>query len=278
MGCNPQGFEAKKLLVNTAKYLTTNMLTENLLLQEGLEGSHSNIRPRFKPCIDRDDHLLDGSFLVYRPATTKNEYANWYGNPNLSVLACYLAYLYKMKEKAFCVSSSELNNKMPWVGERSIRSYLTQLSKWTSDWDIQPCGRGYNVNIVNPQLVDALRPFIQEQSYTGTPLDYIDSPFSFLILVFPGLAQEFGLCAALILQYTHYMSLCKTAQLKDGHKVFRHSVSRWTITLAGFSAKTIERALRDLRDKGLLLTTRSQAKRDRTLWYRVDYDRLYSWV
>lgn len=79
---------------------------------------------------------------------------------------------------------------------------------------------------------------------------------------------------AIIIQQVHYW-LGKTNKVYDGYKWIYNSVSDWQAQFPWLSEKTVQRYLKDLEDKKILVTGNyNKLKFDRTKWYRIDYDAL----
>lgn len=103
------------------------------------------------------------------------------------------------------------------------------------------------------------------------------------LVVQPALAVAVGLNEAIVLQQIHYW-------LQHNQKTKRHliddvtwcynSIPEWVEQFPFWSESTIWRTLKKLKQLGLLKdTTNSSDKRDRTLWYTIDYkalDELFS--
>lgn len=79
---------------------------------------------------------------------------------------------------------------------------------------------------------------------------------------------------ALILQQIHYW-LNRSNNIRDGFRWIYNSAAKWHEQFPWLSEKTIQRYLKDLEKRGLLITGNyNKAKFDRTKWYRIDYDAL----
>lgn len=92
------------------------------------------------------------------------------------------------------------------------------------------------------------------------------------------LANAIGLNEAILLQQIHYRC-CKSAEntenFKDKHYWVYNSVDKWTEQLPWKSPTTTKKTIKSLVDNGLILTdTFSYGNRNRTKWYRIDYDKL----
>lgn len=93
--------------------------------------------------------------------------------------------------------------------------------------------------------------------------------------VLPSLANELKSSdKAIIIQQIHYW-LNKSTNIRDGNKWIYNSASDWQKQFPWLSEKTVQRYLKDLENRGLLITGNyNKAKFDRTKWYRIDYDAL----
>lgn len=92
------------------------------------------------------------------------------------------------------------------------------------------------------------------------------------------LANAIGLNEAILLQQIHYWC-CKAGEngenRKDNHYWVYNSVDKWTEQLPWKSPTTTKKTIKSLADNGLILTdTFSYGNRNRTKWYRIDYDKL----
>lgn len=100
--------------------------------------------------------------------------------------------------------------------------------------------------------------------------------------VLPSLAVAVGLNEALILQQVHYWIQAKRKaperypdSLRHGEWWVYNSVPEWNAQFPFWGDNTIRRALASLREAGLLVAGQLAADpRDKTLWYRIDYDKL----
>ena len=90
--------------------------------------------------------------------------------------------------------------------------------------------------------------------------------------VVPSLAVELkSVDKAIILQQIHYW-LQKSNNIVDGHRWVYNTVSDWQKQFPWLTTKTVQRYLKDLCDRGLLITGNyNKANFDRTKWYRIDY-------
>lgn len=92
--------------------------------------------------------------------------------------------------------------------------------------------------------------------------------------VLPSLAVKIGLNEAIVLQQVHYW-IEKSEHVYDNKKWVYNSIKSWKEQFPFFSEKTIERIMKSLCKKGLLITGNyNHSKFDRTLWYSIDYEKL----
>lgn len=93
--------------------------------------------------------------------------------------------------------------------------------------------------------------------------------------VLPSLAVELdNVDKAIILQQIHYWC-SKSNKVKDGYRWVYNSVTSWHEQFPWISEKTIQRYLKDLERKGLLITgVYNKAPFDKTKWYRINYEAL----
>lgn len=100
--------------------------------------------------------------------------------------------------------------------------------------------------------------------------------------VLPSLAVAVGLNEALILQQVHYWIQAKRKapdRYQDSFKQDEwwvyNSVPEWNAQFPFWGDNTIRRALSSLREMGLLIAEQlAPDPRDKTLWYRIDYEAL----
>lgn len=79
---------------------------------------------------------------------------------------------------------------------------------------------------------------------------------------------------AIILQQIHYW-IQRSNNIVDGHRWVFNTAKGWQKQFPWITAKTVQRYLKDLCDRGLLITGNyNKANFDRTKWYRIDYDAL----
>jgi hypothetical protein len=92
--------------------------------------------------------------------------------------------------------------------------------------------------------------------------------------VLPSLAVEIGLCEAIIIQQIHYW-LQRTRPLDDGYCWVYNTVKEWQKQFPFWSINTINRHLQTLRESGVLLAEqKSPNSFDKTLYYRINYEKL----
>ena len=92
----------------------------------------------------------------------------------------------------------------------------------------------------------------------------------------PLLGKVFGVCGAMLIQQIHYFC-SERKNLKEGHHWVYHTTEEWTEILMCWDEKTIRRTLADLRSSGIAVTGNYNKRGfDRTLWYRIDYEKLIS--
>lgn len=100
-----------------------------------------------------------------------------------------------------------------------------------------------------------------------------EQPLQFL----PTLAKVLGSSdKALILQQIQYwLNNPKVGKEADGRKWIRNTVEEWHEQFPWIASKTVQRYLKDLEDKKILLTNNlNRLKFDRTKWYTIDYHEL----
>lgn len=89
--------------------------------------------------------------------------------------------------------------------------------------------------------------------------------------VLPSLAVAVGLNEALLLQQVHYWLQRSTTRI-GGHVWVYNSVRQWRDQFPFWSDDTISRGLKSLRARGVLIADQlSKDPRDRSLYYRIDY-------
>jgi len=90
------------------------------------------------------------------------------------------------------------------------------------------------------------------------------------------LAAKIGLNEAIFVQQLYYW-LDRSDNVKDGELWVYNTAKQWQEQLPFFGVRTIERVIRSLREKGIIIVGSYNKKSfDRTNWYRLDYDRLNS--
>lgn len=94
------------------------------------------------------------------------------------------------------------------------------------------------------------------------------------LLVLPSLAIRIGLCEAMLVQQIHYW-LQKSKPLDDGNCWVYNTVKEWQKQFPFWSENTIFRHLQSLRESGVLIAEQKSANSfDKTLYYRIDYEKL----
>ena len=79
---------------------------------------------------------------------------------------------------------------------------------------------------------------------------------------------------AIMLQQIHYW-LLRSKNIVDGHRWVFNTVKGWHEQFPWLAEKTVQRYLKDLCDRKLLITANyNKANFDRTKWYRINYDAL----
>lgn len=98
------------------------------------------------------------------------------------------------------------------------------------------------------------------------------------LLIQPTLATAIGLNEAIILHQIHYWGRINQdadRNYEDGYYWTYNSYPKWREQFPFWSERTIRRAFEHLVELGLVVTGNyNKLGRDRTKWYRVDYDRL----
>ncbi len=96
------------------------------------------------------------------------------------------------------------------------------------------------------------------------------------------LAAIIGLNQALVLQQVHYwLELNKRdgRNLHEGYHWTYNTIEEWNEQFPFWSKETVKRAFGKLRQMGFILVDNFNVYRmDRTLWYRIDYDRLEEYI
>ena len=94
------------------------------------------------------------------------------------------------------------------------------------------------------------------------------------IMFHSSLAVALGLNEAILLQKINLWLNCKPHNA-DGRSWIYNSYKSWQEQLPFFSESTIKRALKNLEDKGIIITGNfNKMKMDRTKWYSIDYKKL----
>lgn len=91
----------------------------------------------------------------------------------------------------------------------------------------------------------------------------------------PSLVNLVGMNGAVFLQQLHFRSLISRSEA-EGHVWVYKTYSEWTEEFTFWSNNTIRRIIKDLEDKGYLISTNkhNKLKIDKTKWYRIDYAKL----
>lgn len=92
--------------------------------------------------------------------------------------------------------------------------------------------------------------------------------------VLPSLAVKIGLAEAIVVQQIHYW-LQRTKPMDDGLRWVYNSLAEWEKQFPFWHRNTIANHLKSLRQSGILVAEFKAPKAtDRTLYYRIDYDKL----
>lgn len=95
------------------------------------------------------------------------------------------------------------------------------------------------------------------------------------LVILPQLAELIGLNEAIILQQIHYwLKLNEKAErnFHEGYYWTFNSYRQWKAQFPFWSQRTIQRAISNLEDKGLVVSGEfNRMKGDRSKWYRIDY-------
>lgn len=98
------------------------------------------------------------------------------------------------------------------------------------------------------------------------------------LVIDPDLATRIGLNETIILQQLHYWIIINTKAGKNyvnGYYWTYNSLEGWSKQFPFWSTKTISRTITRLRDKNLLIVdNHNKQRRDRTHWYRINYEEL----
>lgn len=93
--------------------------------------------------------------------------------------------------------------------------------------------------------------------------------------VLPSLAVAIGLNEAIVLQQMHYWSLMPNTLVHEGLRWIYNSMPEWQAQFPFWSEDTIARAMRSLRDRGLIEVKRlSPNPMDRRNYYAINYSKL----
>lgn len=91
--------------------------------------------------------------------------------------------------------------------------------------------------------------------------------------VLPSLAVKIGLPEAIIVQQIHYWQQ-KAKPMEDGFCWIYNTVKDWKKQFPFWSENTIFRHLQTLRESGILIAEQKSANSfDKTLYYRIDYEK-----
>lgn len=94
------------------------------------------------------------------------------------------------------------------------------------------------------------------------------------IFFLPSLAVGIGLNEAILLQKIHGWLQC-TPKENVGRNWIYNTYKSWHEQLPFMSETTIKRAMKNLIDKGIVITENFNKKKfDKTLWYSIDYEKL----
>jgi len=92
--------------------------------------------------------------------------------------------------------------------------------------------------------------------------------------VIPSLATILGVNQAIILQQIHYWLLSSEHEI-DGEKWIYNSYQQWASQFTWLKPRAIQKHILQLEKAGFLISDKHNTmKRDRTKWYRIDYERL----
>ena len=94
------------------------------------------------------------------------------------------------------------------------------------------------------------------------------------IMFHSSLAVAIGLNEAILLQKINLWLNCKPHDA-NGRSWIYNTYKSWQEQLPFFSESTIKRALKNLEDKGIIITGNyNKLKMDRTKWYSINYEKL----
>lgn len=92
------------------------------------------------------------------------------------------------------------------------------------------------------------------------------------------IAVEYGLNEAIILQKFHYwtkLNAKDNRNLRNGYYWVYVTLDDLSGQLLFFSRSTVQRTLKNLKNEGVLIVSNyNQRKYDKTVWYRIDYEKL----
>lgn len=95
-----------------------------------------------------------------------------------------------------------------------------------------------------------------------------------IMMFHPYVAKTLGLNEAIFLQQLHYWLNRKPHIVEEKGWVY-NPYKTWQEQLCFMSESTIKRTVKNLVDKGIVITANfNKMKFDRTLWYSIDYDKL----
>ena len=94
------------------------------------------------------------------------------------------------------------------------------------------------------------------------------------ILIYPTFALSLGLNAAIVVDALDRL-LQTSSDFLEGHKWVKLTYEQWQSDYFPFwSTKTIQRTMLTLENNGYIITTRKDTLKNRTKWYRLDYDKM----
>lgn len=92
--------------------------------------------------------------------------------------------------------------------------------------------------------------------------------------VLPSLAVRIGLCEAMLVQQIHYWTQ-RSRPLDDGYCWVYNTVREWKKQFPFWSENTLARHLQNLRETGVLIAEqKSRNSFDKTMYYRINYEKL----
>jgi len=98
------------------------------------------------------------------------------------------------------------------------------------------------------------------------------------LIVYPSIAKEIGLNGSIILSQIHYLAnknLNSDENFADGYYWTATTHDQFCIMFPFFNKSTIKRTLKNLHSLNLIfIENHNEFKMDKTLWYRVNYDKL----